>query len=394
MKAKFFGAVILCVFVCSADQMTTAAQETTKATSEPTTEPSTSNVTTVGPSNVTTEKTTVGPSNVTTEQTTAGPSNVTTEGPTTAPITVAPTTAPLPDASRYEVIENSKACLIMAGGFQLEVTYTTKDNKNVSTSMDVPKSSDVTVNGTCASGNDTESSLTITPKNGDIKSLKFNFKIMDGKASIESWMADVKISDAMEPEFNHTVNKTVDLASPKLYYKCEKRGNFSDNILALEYKDLKVQAFNVEDGKFSETGYDCPADAPDEPAPGKPPVKTYTATEGNKNCVVFKGSIQFHIPYVSTNGNTTALISVPQETNTTGDCNMTMNGLYTQKLSINFYETWTLNLYFSSDKKQNTDLLTADAGVANYDISQIELTYDYNNNLFSDVDDSGEFITE
>ncbi|XP_062606827.1 lysosome-associated membrane glycoprotein 2-like [Saccostrea cucullata] len=378
------GTISTDVFACSADQMTTVAQETTKATSEPTkqtTETSASTVTTVVPST----ETTVLPSNETTEKTTVGPSNVTTEGPTTEPITVPPTTAPapaFPPRSTYEVMEKSKACLVMAGRFQLEVTYTTQKNKTVKTIVNVPVSSNVTVTGKCASGNDTESSLKITPKDdADIDSLTFNFKIMDGKASIESWMAELK-------ELNHTVNETVMLTSPKLYYKCEKGGNFSDDILALKYKELQVQAFNVENGNFSETGFDCPADAPDEPAPGKPPVVTYTATGGNKTCVVFKGSIQFHIPYVSTKGNTTAVISVPVKTNTTGDCNMTMNGLYTQMLSISFYETWKLNLYFSSNKKQTTDLLTADAGVANYDISQIELTYDYNNNLFSDVDDS------
>ncbi|XP_061194381.1 lysosome-associated membrane glycoprotein 1-like isoform X2 [Saccostrea echinata] len=379
MKANFFGAVILCVFVCSADQMTSVAQETTKATSEPTkptTEPSASNVTTVGPSNVTT----------------VGPSNVTTEGPTTAPTSMAPTTSPVPSfppISTYEVMENSTACLIMEGSFQLKVTYTTRDNTTTNTVVNVPVSSNVTVTGTCASGNDNSSSLTITPKDGEIKSLTFNFEIMNGKSNIISWFADVKIPDAMESEINETVIQNVDLLSPKLYYKCKKEGNFSGNTLAFMYNYLQVQAFNVENGNFSKYGYDCAADAPDEPAPGKPPVETYFASDGKKNCVVFKGGIQFHIPYNSTKGNTVAVILVPTNANFSGECDTTLNGLYTQELTISFYETWELKMYFSSNKKQNkTDLLTADEGVGNYDISQIELTFDYNNNLFMNVDDS------
>lgn len=45
------------------------------------------------------------------------------------------------------------------------------------TIIDVPSDDKVNVTGTCASGNETESSITITPKSGPLKSLTFDFKI-------------------------------------------------------------------------------------------------------------------------------------------------------------------------------------------------------------------------
>ncbi|XP_062580476.1 lysosome-associated membrane glycoprotein 1-like [Saccostrea cucullata] len=326
------------VFVCSADQMTSVAQDTT-VTSEPTTattEPPAITETTVGPSNGTTEKTT--------------------------------------------------------GRFQLKVTYMTKDNKTATTTMDVPVSSDVTVTGTCASGNENFSGLTITPKDAGIQSLIFNFEIMNGKSSLISWFANVNISDAMEPDFNHSVTDKVNLSSPKLYYKCENEGNFSDSTLAFMYMELKVQAFNVEDGKFSENGVYCEADFEPIPASGFSPVNIYSVLNGNNICVILKGSIHLNIPYISKTGITTEVVSLPAVYNVSGECNTTMNGLFSQQMVIRFYDAWTLTIYFSIDKNQETDLLTAGIAVDNYYyISQIELNYDYNNILFKNAVDSSKF---
>ncbi|XP_061194790.1 uncharacterized protein LOC133202950 [Saccostrea echinata] len=364
------GNLSIDVFVCSADQMTTVAQETTKATSEPTqptTEPSASNVTT--------------------EQTTVEPSNVTSGAPTSAP-----PIPPFPPKSRYEVTENKIVCLIMEGSFQLKVTYTTKDNKTASTIVVVPVSSNVIVTGTCASGNENSSSLTIRPKDGEIKSLTFNFEIMNGKSNLISWFVDVKIPDAMECKYqqsdlNYSVTDKVELSSPKLYYKCDKGGNISDSALAFMYRDLKVQAFNLEDEKFSENGVYCEADFGPIPVPGCSSVNIYSVLSGNNTCVVFKGSIQFYIPYISKTGITTEVISLPAVYNVSGKCNTTLNGLYSQQMVIRFYDAWILTIYFSSDKHQETDPFTAEAGVDNY-ISQIELKYDYNNVLYKDAVDS------
>ncbi|XP_062602274.1 uncharacterized protein LOC134263934 [Saccostrea cucullata] len=329
------------VFVCGADQMTTVAQETTKATSEPTqptTEPSASD-----------RK----------QQFHLG-------------------ALPLhfqilhfPPKSRYEVIENSKVCPILEGRFQLKVTYMTKENKTASATVDVPVSSDVTVTGTC--GNENTSRLTFTPKDADIQSLRFNFEIMNGKSNLISWFAEVNISDAMEPDFNHSVTAKVNLSSPNLYYKCENEGNFSDNKLTFVNRELKVQAFNIEDGKFSENGVNCEADFGPIPAPGRSPVNIYSSVMNRNNtCVVFKGKV----------------VSLPEVYNVSGECNTTLNGLYSQQMVIRFYDTWILTIYFSTDKNQKTDLLSATTAVENYYISQIELKYEYNNILFKDAVDS------
>ncbi|XP_062606824.1 lysosome-associated membrane glycoprotein 1-like [Saccostrea cucullata] len=53
---------------------------------------------------------------------------------------------------------------------------------------------------------------------------------------------------------------------------------------------------------------------------------------------------------------------------------------------IGFYDTWRLTMYFSSDRMES-NLLTA-GKVSKYHISQIELDYDYNNNIFDDAVES------
>lgn len=50
------------------------------------------------------------------------------------------------------------------------------------------------------------------------------------------------------------------------------------------------------------SGEDCSEDVGPIPAPGNIPVNTYAVTEGNKTCIVFKGSMKFVIPYVAKSG--------------------------------------------------------------------------------------------
>ena len=66
-----------------------------------------------------------------------------------------------------------------------------------------------------------------------------------------------------------------------------------------------------------------------------------------------------------------------------------MEGRYAQQLTIYFYENWNLTITFSSDVKQGK-LLTAGT-VTKYSISNIELYYEINNNLFPKADDSGKW---
>lgn len=64
--------------------------------------------------------------------------------------------------------------------------------------VDVPSDKEVNVTGMCASGNETESSITITPKSGALKSLTFDFKInknkdMADKSELVSMSAEVMV---------------------------------------------------------------------------------------------------------------------------------------------------------------------------------------------------------
>ncbi|XP_061194379.1 lysosome-associated membrane glycoprotein 1-like [Saccostrea echinata] len=405
------------VFVCSADHKTTDSQttedSTTNSSNGPTTEPSKTNVTTIttqpttepSKSNLTTDitqpttepttinVTTTEPSttNGTTEHTTVGPSNSTSEIPTTGPTSVAPTIPPPPPKSTYTVKNGSKACVIMEGRFQLEVTYMNKKNASSSRTVNIPESSHVTVNGTCDPGN---SSLTIIPREGAITSLTFNFINNNHISQLLSWSADVDLKhfpDAKRSELKHTVNEIVNLSSPKLYYKCDLGGNFSDNtkVLTFIFTEFQVQAFNVEDGKFSGNGEDCEKDVEPIPAPGEIPKNKFVVKDplSDEVCVLFNGRIQFNIPYVSNKGiNVTKSVPLPTKYTITGNCNTTLNGYYSQRMIIGFYDNWKMTMFFSSDLKQSK-LLTV-GQVSKYHISQIELNYDYNNNIFDDAVES------
>lgn len=66
--------------------------------------------------------------------------------------------------------------------------------------MNVPESKNVNVTGKCASVNDTTSQLTITPKEGDIKSMTFNFEIVKDKSQLVSWSAEVSLNSKSFPD--------------------------------------------------------------------------------------------------------------------------------------------------------------------------------------------------
>ena len=66
-----------------------------------------------------------------------------------------------------------------------------------------------------------------------------------------------------------------------------------------------------------------------------------------------------------------------------------MEGYYAQQLTVYFYENWNLTITFSSDVQQGK-FLTAGT-VTKYSISNIELYYEINNNLFPKADDSGKW---
>ncbi|XP_062594162.1 uncharacterized protein LOC134255656 [Saccostrea cucullata] len=133
------------------------------------------------------------------------------------------------------------------------------------------------------------------------------------------------------------------------------------------------------------TAYTCKEDLGPIPPPGKVPIHMFTTSDKNVSCIGFKGGIQFKIPYMSENGNAIESIALPNRYTVSGDCNTTLNGYYSQKIVIGFYNSWKLTIYFSSDVQQNEIL--ARENVTKYHISQIELDYDFNNNLFTNAVD-------
>lgn len=82
-------------------------------------------------------------------------------------------------------------------------------------------------------------------------------------------------------------------------------------------------------------------------------------------------------------------MGLPEKFTVSGSCNFLLNGEVSQKMEVKFYEDWILTIYFT-DSENKTDVqnqLTADSSDKYY-ISQIELEYEYNSNLFVKADES------
>lgn len=82
-------------------------------------------------------------------------------------------------------------------------------------------------------------------------------------------------------------------------------------------------------------------------------------------------------------------MGLPEKFTVSGSCNFLLNGEVSQKMEVKFYEDWILTIYFT-DSDNKTDVqnqLTADSSDKYY-ISQIELEYEYNSNLFVKADES------
>ncbi|XP_062596103.1 uncharacterized protein LOC134257516 [Saccostrea cucullata] len=373
-------------FTCKNDEITTEAFRSSEQT-QPTTDSPTTNLKTTLPVMKTSEQT---------QPTTDSPTtNLKTAIPTfKSSVYVTPTKPQLPSKSIYRVIKDSTVCLIMEGRFQLQFFYIAKENVITRNTVNIPESGVVSVTGTCARD---KSSLIITPKDGVIEHVIFQFQIdtYTGKSMLMSLSAAVNLElfpNAKEAKLIHTVRSSLPLSDPRLYYKCDVGGNFSDDKLTLHFKELKVQAFHLEDGRFSKNGEDCKADLEPIPGPGSLPVNTFSVTDGSNTCIVFKGSIQFNIPYVSKFIIFKDTVPLPAIYSVTGDCNTILNGFYSQKLVISFYDTWALTMYFSSDTKQKTVAERAEEGVTRYKISRIEFSFDYDNVFFKYADDRSKFI--
>lgn len=84
------------------------------------------------------------------------------------------------------------------------------------------------------------------------------------------------------------------------------------------------------------------------------------------------------------------MVGVPEKFTVSGSCNTILNGRVSQKMEVKFYDDWKLSIYFTdTDNKTDKDQsqLTAD-GSPKYYISQIELDYDFNSNIFGDANET------
>lgn len=82
-------------------------------------------------------------------------------------------------------------------------------------------------------------------------------------------------------------------------------------------------------------------------------------------------------------------MGLPEKFTVSGSCNTLLHGEVSQKMEVKFYEDWILTIHFT-DSDNKTDVqnqLTADSSDKYY-ISQIELEYEYNSNLFVTADES------
>ncbi|XP_056004187.1 uncharacterized protein LOC125660208 [Ostrea edulis] len=154
--------------------------------------------------------------------------------------------------------------------------------------------------------------------------------------------------------------------------------------------ELQVQAFDIQNGTLS-PGDSCDAipitstAAPHTPAPGNPPVKTYTVKNGNSNCIVLQAGIEFTIPYTSKGVRANKTIGVPDTAQVTGMCG---GGVATtQSVTLMFYGDWLLN-FIISHSLSSPDHLLMDG--TTYGIKEISLEYNLTSLFFPDADNIGE----
>lgn len=80
-------------------------------------------------------------------------------------------------------------------------------------------------------------------------------------------------------------------------------------------------------------------------------------------------------------------MGLPEKFTVSGSCNFLLNGEVSQKMEVKFYEDWILTIYFT-DSDNKTDVQNQLTASDKYFISQIELEYEYNSNLFVTADES------
>ncbi|OWF56865.1 lysosome-associated membrane glycoprotein 1-like [Mizuhopecten yessoensis] len=314
--------------------------------------------------------------------------NVTTEKPTTEkPTTEAPTTAPPSAASMYYYPNKTDPCIIVAGDFEISVTYTKMDNTTSNVPLKIP--ADAKVNGSCPEGMKSEISMT-WGGSGAMRMVRMSFSSSNDIVDISTISLDVDLDNTTFPESKDADMKadfptSIPLSKPTGYYKCKANVDVPLGTSKLSMSDVAIQAFNVNGTSFTGEREECAADkpvtteppvttpAPVTPAPGSPPVNKYTVPG---NCIVLDAGLEFVIPYTkSDNTSTSVTVGIPKNYTATGTC-----GNVTQMLNVVFYEDWSMEMIFNGGGSAS-QLSDSDS----FFLEELRLSYKLQPNIFAGV---------
>ncbi|XP_017784483.1 PREDICTED: lysosome-associated membrane glycoprotein 1-like isoform X2 [Nicrophorus vespilloides] len=230
---------------------TTTTSTTTTSTPKPTTttpEPITTTTTTTTPKPITTTTTTT-PEPTTTTTTTTTPEPITTTTTTPEPITtttIAPITTtakPKPDKPeegmwRVNYTEATNvSCIVASMALELDVPYTTKDNKNLTAKVYLPKTAESS--GSC--GNDVQIMILQWEKN----SVKFFFKKDNTSYGLSLFDASIVTDSVNFP--NATANEIIQLNyMSKVFNSTESKSYRCDEVQALNLNSSKVSGAELK----------------------------------------------------------------------------------------------------------------------------------------------------
>ncbi|XP_040281117.1 lysosome-associated membrane glycoprotein 1 [Bufo bufo] len=182
-----------------------------------------------------------------------------TTAPTSAPTTVAPTTPPVnpptPSTGDYRVNTSSgAACILASMGLQLNITYKTKDDKDVSSKFNIPKQ--VKYDGNCSA---TYATLIISYEQ---VYLLFNFSLnaTENKFYLGQVHVNTTFPDAKEPIDVDSGSVSFLQTTTHKSYKCNAKQTLQiTDKLYIDTYNLQVQAFDIDDNKFGPV-VECAAD--------------------------------------------------------------------------------------------------------------------------------------
>ncbi|KAI4465554.1 lysosome-associated membrane glycoprotein [Holotrichia oblita] len=280
--------VILNVTLDSEDFPTVKAPEVTNTTVAPITSSSLKPTTTVSTTpkpittSSTTTSTTVTPTTTststtapTTSTTSPSPPTTTTSPSTTsaAPVTTTVAPTPGPQQGTWEVTNTTNSsCIVLKMAAEIEVNFTTTDNKVANSTIFVPLNATVS-GGDC--GNNQSITLSFSFINGTNNTIKFLFSENDKKFELDAVnvtlvLDSTNFPDAKNKTFN-AIHKKVDFVTPVgMSYKCDKQQaldlylpNTTTSVGAVKISKFQFQAYgNIINRHFADAkdceGYETP----------------------------------------------------------------------------------------------------------------------------------------